>query len=226
MTSYQYTKSNVYQAALIREIVAAGISKPILVTVEGTTLIISFTNSLTSGQVITLESVVTAHPDLDEYKKMKTNLIDAKTSSMIATGYHYPTSNDTHFSASEPAQINLLYVLVMLHGKMIGDLLEQVKSLKDALTGASISFDKDKNMRDVDPYVWAYLRGLTLPHEMSTHEDDLTIEYQLSDEIDVLKICAQLAGTVLTAYNGGRELKKQIRDATTHAEVDAVVDTR
>ena len=226
MTDYPFTKSPVYQSALIREIVAAGIDKPAQMMVDGTALTISFDEELTSGEEISLNTVVTAHPDLDEYKQMKTAQIDHRTGELIAEGYMYPDEEGNHFSASMPAQKNLIFVQQAMIMKMLADVMEQVKSNRAAIVAAGQTPDKDNDMRDDNPYVWAYMRGLTFPHEMSTHEDDLQIEYELPAEIDVLKMCATCATKVLTAYNGGRDLKKQVRDATNHAGVDAVVDTR
>lgn len=216
MATYQYTKSPVYQSALIREIVAAGIDKPEMVTVNGTQLVVQFEEALTSGEEISLQTVVTAHPDLDEYKKMKTAKIDARTAELIAAGF---TFDSTKFSASIPAQKNLLYVLLMLNLKMTADLMEQMQ-----IVVAELGLTSSLDMRNET--IWTYMRSLSLPHEMSTHEDDLTIEYELPTELSVLQVCLTCASTVLTAYNGGRDLKKDVRDATTHAAVDAVEDNR
>ena len=65
--------------------------------------------------------------------------------------------------------------------------------------------------------------GLSYPFPITTNDDN---EYLLQDATEVRTFVLVLMGTIETHYASGRNLKVQVNNAISVAEVDAVVDNR
>jgi hypothetical protein len=137
-----------------------------------------FDDTLTAGEVTTLDAAVAAFSPLAQRKRIRILAIDSRTSELIAAGFTY---NSVEISLSLNSQSRI-------HGTYTARAL------------------------------------LTYPVEWNSLDD--TALLTLVDQTDVESFFGAALTAVRTAIDSGTVLKTAVRDATTQAELDAVVDNR
>jgi len=113
MEKYTYSIANDFPdhtvaSEKLHSTIIASLSSVSHIDTSGDVCDIWFTSALTSGEQITLDELVAAHPSLAHAKTAKMAAIDARTSALIAQGFVYSAKT---FSLSLAAQAKMMGVL-------------------------------------------------------------------------------------------------------------------
>lgn len=218
MIIYDFQKQNVNAFDLAKEIEQnQNLPNSIKINfVPPQSLKIFFEFQLTSGQSTELATVVSNHSDLAAKKLSRIELIDLKTRDMIAAGFSF---DDKQFSLSVEAQNNWSDILNMRILQFLLVVTSNLDALKEHVLGTPSGW---QDCGDIVQELENLAAIFTYPFPITTKDDN---QYLLQEN-DPPSFWQAGASVYIGALIGGRNLKVQVLQATTHAELDAIVDDR